>query len=512
LQRFFRAPKRRLPQTVMRNSFYQTRKFKYGSAATAFTIAFIAIVVIFNIIFTALSSKYMWFVDMTAEKVFSLSDEAKDLLSDITDDVYIYFASEPDELMTTGTNAQLTRYVYNTALQMDETFPNIHVDCVDVFKNPTFFRDYYTTAATDIDSDSVVLVSGGEVRVYALEAFFVNDEEQNELWAYNGEKKLVSGIMQVTQTKTPVVNFTTQHGEALEEAGNLMTIFAENGFTVDGVDLSADELSDDCRILVIYNPKWDFVGNEAEGDAYNEIKKIDEFLDGYGCLLVYCDPEYVNNLTNLNEFLEEWGISYVGDTYIRDTEHSMSVDSYSIITEYQAGNSISDIYADLSALTTPPKTIIRKAMPIEILWEQGGGLSGSRAVVPVLKSYDTSELVVDGTIQETGAYNVMTMSVEARVVDSEHYYSYVIAAGSPSFVDNNYLVSNAYANEDVLSAAMKAVGRERVLAVLKYKPFDDDSLVISTADANKWTIAMTLVIPSIIALAGIVVVTRRKHA
>jgi len=188
------------------------------------------------------------------------------------------------------------------------------------------------------------------------------------------------------------------------------------------------------------------------------------------------------------------------------------VDGYTIVTEYQSETLGASIYSELSALDTPPKSIIRKAMPIEILWEQGGGLSGSRAVVPVLKSYDTSELVVDGTIQETGAYNVMTMSVEARVVDSEHYYSYVIAAGSPSFVDNNYLVSNAYANEDVLSAAMKAVGRERVLAVLKYKPFDDDSLVISTADANKWTIAMTLVIPSIIALAGIVVVTRRKHA
>ncbi|MBQ7923498.1 MAG: Gldg family protein [Clostridia bacterium] len=495
----------------MRNSFYQTRKFKYGTAATAFTIAFIAIVVIFNIIFSALSSKYMWYVDMTTDKVFSLSDEAKDILSDITDDVYIYFASEPDVLMN-GTNSSFMRYVYTTALQLDENFPNIHVECVDVFKNPSFFRDFYTTAATDIDSDSVVLVSGKEVRVYALEAFFMYDEETQEYWAYNGEKKLLSGIMQVTQTETPIVSFTMQHGEDLESAANLMNVFAENGFAVEGVDLSTTELSDDCRILVIYNPKYDFIGSEAEGDSYNEIQKIDDFLDEYGCLLVYCDPEYVDNLTNLNEFLEEWGISYVSNAYIRDKEHALSVDGYTVITEYQSGSALASIYDDLSALTTPPKTIIRKAMPIEILWESGGGLSGSRNVVSILKSYDTSELVVNGMVQETGAYNVMTLSCETRVIDSEHYYSYVIAAGSPTFANGSYLNSNAYANEDVLSASMKAAGRETVLAVLNFKPLDDDSITVTTAVANNWTVAMTLVIPAIVALIGIVVIIRRKHA
>ena len=34
------------------NTYLRSRKFKYGSVATAFTAAFIAIVVIFNIIFT----------------------------------------------------------------------------------------------------------------------------------------------------------------------------------------------------------------------------------------------------------------------------------------------------------------------------------------------------------------------------------------------------------------------------------------------------------------------------
>ena len=52
------------------NKYTQSRKFKYGSVATAFTIAFIAIVVIFNVIFTALANKYMWYIDMTDANLF----------------------------------------------------------------------------------------------------------------------------------------------------------------------------------------------------------------------------------------------------------------------------------------------------------------------------------------------------------------------------------------------------------------------------------------------------------
>lgn len=497
----------------MRKSFMQSRKFKYGSVATLFTISFIAIVVIFNIIFSALASRYMWYVDMTGEQVFTLSEEARDIVSDIKNDVNIYFASDPDVLMT-GSNSSYMRYIYTTALQLEEAFANIHVECVNVLKNPSFFRGFYTTAATDIDSTSVVVESGGEVRVFAAQAFFTFNDPSDEstLWAYNGEKRLISGIMQVTQTDTPQVVFTTEHGEDIAGATTLASIFSENGFAVETANLAKDTLDDDCRILVIYNPIYDFLGAEAEDASKNEIAKIDQFLDGYGCLLVFCDPDYVENLTNLNEFLEEWGIAFTPQTVIRDTENAMSVDGYSIVAQYQSGTLGASIYNDLNNLATPPKAIIRRATPIQILWDENGKLTGSRDVSAVLKSYDTSELVVNGQSEETGSYNLVTVSRESVIVNNEYYYSYVLAAGSPTFANISYLQSNAYANEDILSAAMKAVGRERVLAVLEFKPFDKDEITVTTAEANDWTVAMTTVLPLILAVTGFVVTTRRKHS
>ena len=496
----------------MRKNIYNQRKFKYGSVATLFTAAFIAIVVVFNIVFNALATKYMWYVDMTAEQVFTLSDEARDIMSDITEDVNIYFASEPDELMS-GSNSSYLRYIYTTALQLEEAFPNVHVECESVLKNPAFFREFYNTAATDIDTDSVVLESGGEVRVFKPQAFFIFNDTSDEstVWAYNGEKRLISGIMQVTQTETPRVTFTTSHGEDISGSVNLATIFAENGFTVDTVDLTSDEIDDDCRILVIFNPIYDFIGAEAEDASKNEIEKVDSFLDNYGCLMVFSSPEYADNLTNLNEFLAEWGIEFVGNTTVRDYDHAMSSDGYSVVAQYQKDTLGASIYSDLNALSTPPKTIIKKSAPINILWDSDGSTTGNRTVSSVLKSYDTSELIKDGSSVEKGSYDLVTVSRESRIVNNEYYYSYVMAFGSPSFASSAYINTNAYANEDILAATMKAVGRERVLAVLDYKPFDKDEITVTTAEANRWTVAMTTVLPAITALCGLAVIIRRKR-
>ena len=50
------------------------------------------------------------------------------------------------------------------------------------------------------------------------------------------------------------------------------------------------------------------------------------------------------------------------------------------------------------------------------------------------------------------------------------------------------------------------------MADIKFKVFDDTTLDITTAEANDWTVAMTLVFPAIAAVTGLVIWVRRKHA
>ncbi len=495
------------------NRFYKTKHFRYGSAATAFTCAFIAVVIIFNIVFTALASKYMWYVDMTEKEVFSLSEATKVLISDVDAPINIYFASEPDELME-GTYSTYMKYIYTTALQLAAEFPNVNVECRDVVKNRAFFEPFRTTAATPIYTTSVVLESGGEVRVFSYRAFFTVDEDGETIWAYNGEHKFMSGILQVTSAEMPIVYFTTEHGEDLgESAQALFSLFYDNGFDVRPINLAKDEIDEDARIIIINDPVYDFIGAEAEDGSANEIRKLDEFVDDFGSLLIFTDPDHAGKLTNLSEFLEEWGIAFNPDTYVKDMDHAVSTDGLSVVAQYDTETLGSSIYKDLTNnLVTPPKTISRYTMPIEILWENGGSLSGSRAVSPILTSYDSAVAMKDGKSIGTGEYNLMTVSRESRLIDNEYYYSYVVVGGSSSFADAKYLFSNAYANSDILSSVMRSSGRDRTLADIKFKEFDDTDLVITTAESTNWTVALVTVLPAIIAVIGLVVWVRRKHS
>ena len=105
----------------------------------------------------------------------------------------------------------------------------------------------------------------------------------------------------------------------------------------------------------------------------------------------------------------------------------------------------------------------------------------------------------------------MTISRETRIVENEEYYSYVIACGSSNYVDGAWLLSNSYANSDVIYNAMRITGRERVLADIEYKVLDDTELIITTAAANNWTVVLTVTLPVILAIAGAVVWVRRKN-
>ena len=496
-----------------RNGFFRTKSFRYGSTATAFTAAFIAVVVVFNIIFTALANRYMWYIDMTNEEVFTLSEATKELLADVDEEINIYFASEPDVLMQ-GDKSMYTRFVYNTALQLETEFSNIHVTCKDIVKNRSFFECFRTNTATQIYTTSVIVESGEEVQVYALQSFFTTEPDDGTVWAYSGERKFVSAILQLTSSELPIVYFTSEHGESIgESAAALFNLFEENGFDVRTINLAKEEIDGDARIVIINNPRFDFIGAEADDESSNEIRKLDRFLDKFGCLMVFADPDHADRLNNLSEFLEEWGVGFTPDTVIRDTEHSISTDGLSVVAKYDTTTLGSSIYKDLTYnLDTLPKTISRYSMPIQILWEEGGSVSGSRDVSTILTTYDTAETIYDGAVTDEGTFNLLTLSRESRIINNEEYYSFVVVSGSSAFADSKYLLSNAYANSDILTSTMKATGREKVLADIEFKVFDDTTLDITTAQANDWTVAMTLVFPVIAAVTGLVIWVRRKHA
>lgn len=72
-----------------------SRKFRYGSMATAVTVVVIAVVVLINVVAGILNDRYPANLDLTKDKLFSLSDDSKQIAKNVSQDVTItVFADE----------------------------------------------------------------------------------------------------------------------------------------------------------------------------------------------------------------------------------------------------------------------------------------------------------------------------------------------------------------------------------------------------------------------------------
>ncbi len=492
---------------MLKNKNHSKRKKNFLLISTAMTALFIAVVLVVNVAFFALATHFVWYIDMTKSHLFTLSDAAKDLLSDVDDELTIYFAVEPDKI--TEANPMLN-YPYRTALELQAEFDNIKVECVDIVKNPGVFKEFHTVAGQDIYTTSTVIATENDFRLFNLEAMFITNEDDGTIWGYDGEYKMVSAILSLTDAEMPPVYFTASHGEDLgDDAATLMQLFTDAGYEVKKIDLTKEDISEDARIVVINDPIYDFAGIESGDDMGNEIAKLDKFLDRYGCLMVFSSPENAGKLTNLSEFLAEWGIAFNADTYVQDKDHAISTDGKALVAKYEEDTLGASLYLDLD---TNSKTILKNSMPLTMLFESDDAYEGSRTVSPVLSSYDTSVLYKNGEVVGEGSYPIVTISRETTVVDNEYYYSYVYVSGSAESVATSYLRSDTYANSDIIFNTIKLTGRERILADIEGKKLDDTSLDITTAEANRWTVILTTVLPVIIAVCGVVVYIRRKNA
>ena len=57
-----------------------TKKLKYGSLAIIFIAVVVAAVIIFNVVFTALASKYGFYLDLTTNNLYGVTEDGISIL------------------------------------------------------------------------------------------------------------------------------------------------------------------------------------------------------------------------------------------------------------------------------------------------------------------------------------------------------------------------------------------------------------------------------------------------
>ena len=592
---------------------YNGKKLRYGSSSAILTAAIVATAVLLNVCVSALSGIASWmYLDMTAEDMYTVSDECFELLEteaitmvdeiraynkeynenggrpsdsgsglpseeedaetefvarDENITINIYFMDDRDVLLESSS----MHYVLNTALEIEKKFPEyVKVSHINIDKNPSAVQKFLTTSLSTIEKTDVVVEFGTEFRLIGQTRFFFLDSTTNEVTAYNGEKQFASAILAVTRAESPICLVDMAHGEAFHDYSLLYTL-EDAGFEIastkeyltdETIKNVEEEYGGDVRLILIYNPNSDFLVSrtDAGGNAVSDIDEIDtldRFLDGKSSMMVFMSPQSPV-LPNLEEYLEEWGISFdrhtegnsVSPYMIKDTANSLTSDGFSPVAQYVTTGLGGQITSDMRNVSFPKKLIFRNAMSISYSntyqkttydpsnsddtsveassepYVYGSYYSNgvSRTIYDLFVSSSDAVAMANGkTVASAGEYDpfrFMTVSCEMRLTQEDNYgastvqeNSYVIACGSTDFATEAYLQSAVYGNTDFLLSALTVIGREPVPVGLIHKAFGDYSIdSLTTSAATAWTVALTA-IPTVAALVtGVVILVKRKYA
>lgn len=271
----------------MENKFVQIIKKKW-LRSIVLTILLVAIIIMaYFLVNYAVEKANFGDLDMTKEKIYSISQETKDKLGNIDTDVTISIYN-------------MYESVKDFAYQYARLNDHIKVEEVE---NLTSKTDWKTTYGVSDDS-SFMIISAGEKEQILNEYNFYTYDYTTYKQIDITEEAITNGILDIVTTVRPKIYFLTGHNlyssSYFQYLQNSLTSEANE---IGELDLmSAGKVPDDCKVLVITALKDDI--KELEKDAL--IKYI---KDG-GDILLLLDPNLNNvKLTNFQKVLDEYGVS-----------------------------------------------------------------------------------------------------------------------------------------------------------------------------------------------------------
>lgn len=520
------------------------KKFKHGSVSVALVIVIIAAVILVNAIFTALARKNLWYIDMTPDEMYTLSDGAKKLLAAEfkTDrEVLVTFCAEKDVLEASTEQ----RLALHTILDIAAIYSNVKVRFVDIVSNPSAVAEYKLHTTQTINSQSIIVASGTECRVHSLISMFSLDSSTQEVIGYNGEQKLISSLLAVTKEEVPIACVTVNHGESDNaNLDALCTLLYETGYEPKAIDLTKEEIPEAARLMIIYDPQNDFIAANSLGNV-DELAKLDDFLENNNSVMVFVDNE-TPYLENLEQFLAEWGIKIARhediNVLVRDLDYSLTTSGYTNVATYTpaTGGLGKSLVSGLSGKQNPKSVVFPMTtaftLPDSYLdrndddngtWSYVCSDNGvARVCYDVFLSSDTAEAIAGGQklrnseLEAIGLRNpaqmpfsYMRITQETHSVPGEQSTaSYLLACGSTDFVKSAAL-SSSYGNHELLTYACSVMGRDVVSVSLSCKYFASTEIAnITASEANQYTVVLTVVPAAIVFVAGVVIMIRRKYA
>ena len=504
-----------------------------GSFSVAITAAVLAGIIILNVLVSALSKRFVLEFDMSAEKENSMSEENIDYLKNLDAEVQITVCATPEDYEggymsyyaqnLYGVTSDATDY-YKQTIKLLDKYPayNDKISLRYIDTQDSKFTEISSKYSNEKLSYGDIIVSctkNGSERYKIVDFSDVYNLSEDSTYAAYGyttstvggnnvETAVTSAIAYVTSNKTKKAALITGHSKN-DYTADYQTLLKENNYEITVIsDSMIGSISDEYDAVIIAAPTADFLG--AELDALSAFLENDGKL-GKG-LIFFADAS-APYLTNLYDFLEQWGIA-VGEGILFETNSQNYMPDDPMTMGTYPTSSDNDITSGMNLCITGYN------VPITAAFESEGNIT----VTSLMSTPESVVAAPVGTAASwTGADDYTKQSYSSVIQaemsdyddDNNEISSYVLAFSSIEFIQSEYNEQPSVANKNItLAAAERAVGAENTGISFISKTITNESYSDSVTDSSAGIIRILFmfILPIACIALGIYIFIRRKNA
>ncbi|MDE7223945.1 MAG: Gldg family protein, partial [Acetatifactor sp.] len=318
-------------QSVQKRRYsVSVKAFKAGAYSTGMIVVAVAIVIVLNMVAGQLPGTWTS-LDLTGSKLYSLTEQTKEYLKTMDEDVTIYvLVSEENEDTILGQTLDL----------YEDLSEHIQVQYVDPIQNPRFHTQY---TSGSISTNSLIVVSDKRSKVVDANAIYATSYDydgysySSTVTGYDGEGQITSALDYVLSENMPTVYMTEGHGELSLSASFQSSLDKENVEyeTINLMDYEAvPELA---ACLVINGPTSDL----SEDDR----NKVTDYLDRGGKVILIMG--YRETATpNLDALLAYMNLSIADGLVVEEDQGNYYQNPFYILPTVAASSYTTGIYGN----------------------------------------------------------------------------------------------------------------------------------------------------------------------
>lgn len=435
-------------------------------------------------------------VDVTSEKIYSISEQTKSILKSLDQDVTFYVINSESDANDSY------KKIWN---EYKKQSSKIKIEYKDPELYPNFTSDYVDSSES-VSEDSVIVVCGDKYR-YISSNDYVNYSYGSD-YSYTAdslelESLLTEAVNYVISDETPVVYTLSGHAEKNFTTG-VTSSFERDNYEVRSLNLlSQNTVPEDCAVLIINGPEKDISDDEKT--------QLESYMKNGGKIYIFLDAG-VDDLPNLYALLQGYNVG-VNKGVVVETDSTMYT-QYPIwllpnieSSETTAAQYNSNVYV----LAPSAKGLTDLSAENQSAADEGVE-DNTCTVTPLLSTSDGAYSKVDttsSTIEKEKEDIDGPFSIAVAVSDENG--GKMIVVGCNNMLEESIDAAVSGANTDFVMNGINYLTQQESKISIRAKDLTSETAIVPAFSQKVTLILSVFVLPLFLLIVGIVIVVRRHR-